>query len=980
MRTLKNILYTLLILFAIFIGSVIFLLATPPGMQAMVKMVNWATPAQISIKQPRGSLFHHLSFKELTYKEDAVIVTLKGGQLSWRFWALWNQQLLIKSIQFNDVQVEIFDTHEAIKDTAQTDFSLPQLPLTIQIHQVVVDNLRIKQAGSVYALNQLKLEASLNNRVWRIQQSGLNYNDFQFLLDAQIEPHPPYHATSRLQFSSISEPKTGMRGALHLSGTQALYHLQGELKGPLQGEINGVLKNGEQLSMTANWHDSHYPAKDTATLSSPKGHLSIEGTLNDLLIEAQTKLDKPLTADWQLKATVQNEQVNLLTTLTTPEGRIHGSFHYDAQAKNAFHGSLESRGLNLNELNLPISHVQFNSHFSGNSLATATGEVHLSADYMGQMARAELHYARNQLKADVTLEKNHLHITGRPPFSWQGKVVLPTPHLLHPSLKGLQTTIKADFDIKSPQNGELLLTILPGSYQPPSEQSLPPIHFKGGHVTTKLTTKGLNSQGALTIDRNKQFTVQFALPDFRLDKSSLASQAIQGSFKLDLNSLDFLNGISPSIEQVNGRLKVNLNASGMLTKPTLTGQLKLNGASVHLPQQDLTLNPIEANLTTEGGKWALRARAVADNDELHLTGEGALTPQISGAFNVKAAQFPAMKTAEYTVYLAPDLTIQFQSNDWTVTGTILVPKAELKPISFSNTINLTEDAVFVSDKQDEATPLNLTVDVEVKMGDNVALDVKGLKGFLAGGIRYQQRPKGEPFAVGDLRIRDGKYQAYGQDLIIQEGQLIFAGNRLSNPGIRLRAVRLFNNASNDFSGSNQWFDFTSGNLDTFDLSGKVVVGVELKGRVDDPKIKLFSIPGGLSDADILSMILLGKPASQASKSGGQLLLTALTSMDLDSGTKGVQLVNQLKQNLGVDFNLQSTSTYDQSANAVNDSTAFVIGKSITKRLYMSYNIGLFQQDSNVLTLKYLLNRYFSIQVTASDIGSGLDLLYNHTKD
>ena len=58
-------------------------------------------------------------------------------------------------------------------------------------------------------------------------------------------------------------------------------------------------------------------------------------------------------------------------------------------------------------------------------------------------------------------------------------------------------------------------------------------------------------------------------------------------------------------------------------------------------------------------------------------------------------------------------------------------------------------------------------------------------------------------------------------------------------------------------------------------------------------------------------------------------------------------------------------------------TAFVVGKALSKRLYLSYSIGILQENSNVLILKYLLNKYFSVQVTASTIENGVDLLYTH---
>ena len=130
----------------------------------------------------------------------------------------------------------------------------------------------------------------------------------------------------------------------------------------------------------------------------------------------------------------------------------------------------------------------------------------------------------------------------------------------------------------------------------------------------------------------------------------------------------------------------------------------------------------------------------------------------------------------------------------------------------------------------------------------------------------------------------------------------------------------------------------------------------------------------------MSYLLLGKPANQANKSGGQLLLTAVSALNLDSGHGSTQLLKQLKDKLGLDFNLGSNSAYDQKTGQSSEKTAVVVGKALSKRLYLSYNMGLSQTDNNVLTLKYLLNAFFSIQVNGSMAGSGIDLLYTHQKD
>ncbi len=103
-------------------------------------------------------------------------------------------------------------------------------------------------------------------------------------------------------------------------------------------------------------------------------------------------------------------------------------------------------------------------------------------------------------------------------------------------------------------------------------------------------------------------------------------------------------------------------------------------------------------------------------------------------------------------------------------------------------------------------------------------------------------------------------------------------------------------------------------------------------------------------------------------------------MNLGSGSKGAELLSQLKNKLGIDLDLQNNPLYDQKTHQMHDRTSLMVGKSLSKRLYLSYNIGVLEEDSNVLVLKYILNKFFNVQVSASTEASGIDLYYTHTQD
>ena len=553
-----------------------------------------------------------------------------------------------------------------------------------------------------------------------------------------------------------------------------------------------------------------------------------------------------------------------------------------------------------------------------------------------------------------------------------------TSSLLFPQ-SNLKTTITAKGTIYDAQHAQLSLSINSGHYQLPADSPIQVIQFNGGTLSVNMTPKELQAKGMLMMDQDKRINLVLTLPKFRLTEMT-KKQPINGQLQVQINSLEFLQGLSKFIENVKGQLQMNLIAKGTLAKPIVSGELLLTNASLFVPKSGLTFGPIQAKLISHDKHWQAQGSITSLDQAITLKGQGDFFPQVTGQLNISGDNFTAIKNANYTINLSPHLAINFRPNALDVTGSIVVPSATLKPISFSNTVSLSDDAIFVSKTQTAANPLNMSTDVQLKMGPAVALDVKGLRGFLDGAIQIKQSPKSILNATGELTIRDGKYQAYGQDLIIDQGQLMFTGGLIDNPGIHIRAIRKFSATNTNLTQASQSLDFSAANIDTIDVGSQTTVGIEMSGHLNAHKIKLFSIPANLSQADILSMLLLGKPANQASKSGGQLLLAAISSMNLDSGTKGLQLLSQLKQTMGIDFNVQSNARYNQTTAQAGDNTTFVVSKSLTKRLFLSYNIGLLQNDSNVFTLKYLLNKFFSIQVNTSDTGSGIDLLYTHSKD
>ena len=571
----------------------------------------------------------------------------------------------------------------------------------------------------------------------------------------------------------------------------------------------------------------------------------------------------------------------------------------------------------------------------------------------------------------------HGAINGTIPWQWNFTTQVFQP-LTTSKKEGLHTSFIAKGRLEDQSHGRLSITINPGHYQMPEHSLVSSLDFKGGVIDAILTPKQLTVTGSLVFDPNKKLDLKFNLPRFDLAKGLLPEQQFNANLSLSFNSFDFLKHVSSDIKNPQGHLVLALQSQGTIAKPIIESSLNLDKASVTLPKLGLDLNNIELRASAKNNAWEAIGALRSSGKQLNINAKGPLSPKPKGEIIVNGDDFPIINSKEYQINLSPQLKLNIDATSLHISGTLLVPYAQIRPHTFSNSVTLSDDVVFKSTTKEVPSSFNSTMDVTVVMGEQVELTFKGLHALLVGDVHIKQLAQGAMNATGELNVKKGEYKAYGQDLAIEQGELVFTGGRIDNPGINLRASKNINTSSSQPTSSNQVFDFNNTNLQDANIRGNITVGVEVTGQISSPKIQLFSNPSILSQADILSMLVLGRPANQANKAGGQLLLAAISSMNLGGGTSGAQLLEQLKNTLGFDFNVQTNTNYNIQTNQVSDTTGFVVGKSLSKRIYLSYNVGLSQTDPNVLTLKYLLNKFFSIQVSSSDTGNGIDFLYTST--
>ncbi|MFW2570714.1 translocation/assembly module TamB domain-containing protein [Legionella sp. 29fVS95] len=974
---LRSTFYSLFLLFILVISLFIFLVTTTPGLYVTAKLATIFLPGQLHFERLQGRLIDQLSFKHLRYQHQQFAVELSNFQLKWQVSALFHHQITIEHLNADSLTVDLSPQKAGAE---KTNAQLPQLPFVLSIKDASIKQTKITQAGMLHQIDAINLQARLTSKQWKLKKLAMNLNQIAIIAEAKLQPQLPFTASAALRFKSANKIFP-LEGKLDLGGDFFLYHWHGEFTNPAPLTLNGTLRNGYEIHSTAQWQAILWPLYKAYNLESSKGEIHVDGSPEDLTLRLKSTLNSPLAAEWEVNSKITPHSINAVSTVKSAQGRIDFNCVYNALNSPQIQGQMTAQSFDA-EIN-PLSslrQLKLSTAFAGDSLGNLSLKSNLTARYRDNLLKAVLDYQNQQLKGKIILGANQLRLSGKAPYQLQATASFPQLQLLHPDLAGLKTSITAKASLSSATKGEALIRVRPGSYQLPDDSLLSSLPFTGGEFRVALNPQHLLINGKLTIDPHKQLVLNLKLPQFQLQKGLANGQSLRGSLRLDVNSLAFLSNLNKEISKAEGQLHAILNAKGTITKPIIDGLIQLEKASFSLPKQGLVLNPVQIKVQSQAQHWETQGSVVSNGRPLTLKGNGVFSPAIRGTITLMGDSVPLINTPEYQIHVSPNLNFEFTPTSLAMKGTLLIPHAEIKPQSFSNSVSLTGDAVFAGKEQPPPNPLHLDTDVRVEMGNDVAITVQGLRGFLTGAIRLRQLPQGPLTASGELNIRDGQYKAYGQDLTIKQGQLLFTGGLIDNPGIHVRAVRQFTNANSAFAGSNELLDFNATNLKTVDFGSKTTVGIEVTGRLNAPKVALFSNPPTLQQADILSLLILGKPIDRANKSGGQLLLAAISSMNLDSGTGGLQMIDQVKQTLGLDFNYETNSKYNYNTKQTIEKKSVIVGKSLSKRLYLSYNFGLAQSDSNVLTLTYLLNKFFSIQVNASLTASGIDILYTRRKE
>lgn len=463
-----------------------------------------------------------------------------------------------------------------------------------------------------------------------------------------------------------------------------------------------------------------------------------------------------------------------------------------------------------------------------------------------------------------------------------------------------------------------------------------------GYADQPLSWRDLAMNADLGASSGQFTAAATLLPQGRFEGNATLSgtqQVLAGHLSLDLPQLAMLEPFVPQLAHLTGSLQGTFDLGGTLHAPQATGHASLQGFGAEVPALGLRLQEgTFAFSRTSDGKLAVKGSVQSGSGTMNLVGEGDAQ---NFALSLKGKDVLAADLPAAHVRVSPDMHFTRADGGYRLDGTVVIPKAQvdLARLPGAGAAQPSPDVVIVNaPEQAAAAPLPLNANVLVQLGDDVKLRGFGLDGTLAGQLRVEERPGHAPTGRGEIRV-GGTYRAYGQDLTIKQGRLLFAGTPLDNPGLDITAVRVLS---------------------------EVTPGLRVTGTAQRPVLEVFSTPA-MQQSEALSYLITGKPLSSLKSGQGDMLNSAAQAL---GSAGGDLLAKEVGARLGVDAGV--------SDNADLGGAALTVGKYLSPKLYVGYGVGLFT-PGQIVTLRYKLSRLFDLEAQSSALFNRFALKYRVEK-
>ncbi|PIJ52051.1 translocation and assembly module TamB [Erwinia sp. OLTSP20] len=463
-----------------------------------------------------------------------------------------------------------------------------------------------------------------------------------------------------------------------------------------------------------------------------------------------------------------------------------------------------------------------------------------------------------------------------------------------------------------------------------------PVAFDTLNLNAALRNNRAQLDWLIHIANNGQLTGNLQITDPQ------GRRQLGGNVNIQNLSLALLNPALAKGESISGTLNSQLRLGGNLQRPQVFGQLALRDARVDASVMPVDLRNANITMQFNGMRSTLEGLLQTAKGQLNLNGDADWSNLAAWRARVaaKGDRIRVIVPPMVRMDVSPDLVFEATPDLLNLNGRVDIPWARISVQDVPpSAVGVSSDEVLLDEHLQPVAPKTTAIPINsnliIHVGNDVRLNAFGLKAKLNRDLKLVQDRRGLGLN-GQINIPDGRFRAYGQDLIIRKGELQFAGPP-DQPYLNIEAIRNPEATEND-----------------------VVAGLRVTGLADQPKAEVFSDPA-MSQQEALSYLLRGQGLD--SSGGDGAVTSALLGL-------GVAQTGQVMGKIGETFGVSNLAL---DTTGVGDSQQVQVSGYVLPGLQVKYGVGIFDSLAT-LTLRYRLMPKLYLEAV-SGLDQALDVLY-----
>ncbi|KAG1660435.1 Translocation and assembly module subunit TamA [Nymphon striatum] len=271
--------------------------------------------------------------------------------------------------------------------------------------------------------------------------------------------------------------------------------------------------------------------------------------------------------------------------------------------------------------------------------------------------------------------------------------------------------------------------------------------YENAEINATVDNRTINTEASMKIVNRGQFSANAKL---KLSPEN-GKHTIKGKANFDIPNINFAQDLIPHSRGLRGALSSKISFSGLL---------KLTAININVKAD-------------QPGKARINGKMLMGKGALNVTGDMDIKDVSKWKANIKIKgnNIRFMNTNEIKATMSPDIILGLSPQIVSIKGKVAIPFADIRLKDIPETsIDVSSDSFVVGERKpgEQVSAVKLQPNVKIELGDKLA--------------------------NGSLRVTDGKFQAYGQDLEINNGRLIFNGSP-KLVGMDIRATRKIDDQS-----------------------------------------------------------------------------------------------------------------------------------------------------------------------------------------